>query len=211
MRPLPALPALRLRTLASALLLASCGGAPPATADRRPDSAPATDPSPPVPTVEQLVDSSLRALRQGVPPVGHLTGGAGSRDALARRFVAAAARRDTAALRGLLVTRAEFAWLYFPHARLARPPYGVDPGFLWMQVGSNTARDLPKALERLSPGTTLRALTCGDGGLVEGPNRLHEGCLAVVSRGGRRDTLSAFGSILERDGRFKFLSYANRL
>lgn len=197
----------RSRAVAGALLLAACGGEP------APASRPATDtPAPPgVPSVEQLVDSALTAFRRDLPEVARLTGGASSRDALVQRFVQAGAARDTGALRDLLVTRAEFAWLYFPQARLARPPYGIDPGYLWLQMASNTDRDLPKALQRLPAGATAAGVACADSVVVEGPNRLHEGCLAIVARGGRRDTLSLFGSILERDGRFKLLSFANRL
>ncbi|MDF1501913.1 hypothetical protein [Roseisolibacter sp. H3M3-2] len=187
----------------------------------RDDRAPAADPTPtpaasvaaapaPVPTVEQLVDSSLRAFRDGVAPVTALDGGAESRDALVSRYAEAALARDTAALRALLVTRAEFAWLYFPESRLARPPYGIDPTFLWLQVGSNSTRDLPKAMTALAGGRYAAHL-CQDPATAEGANRLHEQCRVVVTRGARADTLSLFGSILERGGRFKFLSYANRL
>jgi hypothetical protein len=174
-------------------------------------AAPASPTSAPVPTVQQLVDSSLRAFRGGLSEVGALEGGEGSRDALVRRFVTAVSGRDTAALRRMLITRAEYAWLYFPEARLARPPYGIDPAFLWMQVGSNTDRDLPKAIAAVGRRASFAGISCPDSTLSEGRNRIHERCLTVVARGARRDTLSLFGTILERDGRFKFLSYANRL
>jgi hypothetical protein len=125
--------------------------------------------------------------------------------------VAAAQQRDTAALGAMLVSRAEFAWLYFPETRISRPPYGIDPGFLWLQMGSNTDRDLPKASAALAGGASYVAHVCADSVVVEGANRVHEQCLVVVQQRGGRDTLSLFGSILERGGRFKFLSYANRL
>ena len=193
--------------------LAACAeddrpGTPPIDRGVVPAAAPA---SAPVPTVQQLVDSSLRAFRSGVTEVEVLEGGEGGRDALVRRFVTALTARDTAALRRMLITRAEYGWLYFPEARLARPPYGIDPGFLWRQVASNTDRDLPKAIEAVGRGASFAGVSCPDSALTEGRNRIHERCLAVVARGARRDTLSLFGTILERDGRFKFLSYANRL
>jgi hypothetical protein len=201
-RPVSRGPTLAL--LAAALCACAQGeGRPPAPEAATPTAAA-------VPTVEQLVDSSLRSFRQGLPTTTRLDGGAESRDALVARFTRAAAAGDTAALRTLLVTRAEYAWLYFPDARLAKPPYGIDPGFLWLQLASNTDRDLPKAVGAVAGGG-YGGHRCEGDVAVEGPNRLHERCLVAVTRGARVDTLSLFGSILERDGRFKFLSYANRL
>lgn len=196
------------------LALAACGGGgePAPTPAVAPAAPPAAVPAPAtLPTVEQLVDSGLRAFRADLPAVTALADGEASREALVATFVRAAAARDTATLRRLLVTRAEFAWLYFPESRLARPPYGIDPGFLWLQVGSNTERDLTKATAALGPASTYVGHTCVDSVVAEGANRLHEGCLVTVARGSARATLSLFGSILEREGRFKFLSYANRL
>ena len=201
---------------ATLVILAACSGAEgprPPSADTGADvaAAPEAPTTAQVPTVQQLVDSSLRDFRRGLPEVDALEGGESGRDALVRRFVNAVTARDTTTLRRMLITRAEYAWLYFPDARLARPPYGIDPAFLWMQVGSNTDRDLPKAFAAVGPGASYAGVSCPDSTLREGPNRIHERCLAVVARGARRDTLSLFGTILERNGRFKFLSYANRL
>jgi hypothetical protein len=208
--------ALACATVAAVATLTACSGGdgprtPSADTGARVPAAPDAPAPAQVPTVQQLVDSSLRAFRRGLTEVQAMEGGERSRDALVRRFVAAATARDTTALRRMLITRAEYAWLYFPDARLARPPYGIDPAFLWMQVGSNTERDLPKAFEAVGPDAAYAGVSCPDSTLREGPNRLHERCLAVVARGARRDTLSLFGTIVERDGQFKFLSYANRL
>jgi hypothetical protein len=208
--------ALACTAVVTAASVAACSGGdgprtPSADTGARVAAAPEAPASAPVPTVQQLVDSSLRAFRRGLTQVEELGGGERSRDALVQRFVTAVTARDTTALRRMLITRAEYAWLYFPDARLARPPYGIDPAFLWMQVGSNTERDLPKAFEAVGPSASYAGVSCPDSTVREGPNRLHEQCLAVVARGARRDTLSLFGTIVERDGQFKFLSYANRL
>jgi hypothetical protein len=45
--------------------------------------------------------------------------------------------------------------------------------------------------------------------VAEGENRLHERCEVRVNAAGTPTRL--FGTILERDGRFKFLGYANPL
>lgn len=204
--------------LAAVLLAAAPGcagpadGTPPAPASPPPGSPPpaATAPPPP-PTVEALVDSALGAFRAGVPDPGRLSGGEPTRDALAAAFVRALAGRDTAALRGLHLTRAEFAWLYFPTARLARPPYGIDPGFLWAQISSAADRDLGRAFAAVRAGTRYAGHVCTEPAVVEGANRIHERCTVILRDGARTDTLALFGSVLERDGRFKLVSFANPL
>jgi hypothetical protein len=200
------------------LLLAACGGAgdrtPPGPA-AVPGSVPgASVPAPsttPPPSVEALVDSALRAFRSGLPNPGALSGGESSREQLVERFVRALAARDSATLRRLHLTRAEYAWLYFPTSRLARPPYGIDPAFLWQQISASADRDVARAMAAV--GRTDRHLgqLCPDSVLVEGANRVHERCQVVLRRGAGTDTLILHGSVLERDGQFKFVSYANQL
>jgi hypothetical protein len=72
---------------------------------------------------------------------------------------------------------------------------------------------LPKALARLG-GTTvsLVQLRCPDSATVEGKNRLHQQC-ALRLRAGATTLPEGrwFGTILEREGRFKFIGYANAL
>jgi hypothetical protein len=53
-------------------------------------------------------------------------------------------------------------------------------------------------------------LQCPPEPLVEGPNRIWERCtVRVDSAGGETIEMRLFGSILERDGVFKFVSYTN--
>ena len=153
----------------------------------------------------------LRAFRVDLREPTGLRGGAPTPEAAAHAFVRAVAERDTVALRRLVLDRAEFAWLYFPTARIARPPYGIDPALLWLQLTANTERDVRTAFDAVPRGSAFVALLCPGPATVEGSNRLHEGCLAAVRRGTRTDTLSLFGTIVERGDAAKFLSYANRL
>lgn len=192
-------------------LCAACAGGEPATP-------PAAAPSAARPTFDSSdaarqaeVDSMLRAFRAGLPEPATLRGGEPTPEAAARALVRALAERDTATLRRLVVDRAEFAWLYFPTTRIARPPYGIDPALLWLQLTANTERDVRKAFDAVPAGAAFIALRCPEPPVVEGDNRLHERCLTAVRRGARTDTLSLFGTIVERGGRVKFLSYANRL
>ena len=136
-----------------------------------------------------------------------LAGGAPSRDALVRGFVTALERRDTAALVDLVLTRAEFASVYYPTAREALPPYELPQDLMWFRLVGESDRGLRRALDELG-GRPLRyrGHTCGEP-RREGRNRLWGWCRVRLGE----DEISIFGLIVERDGRFKFVSYANKL
>lgn len=170
-------------------------------------------------TVRTVVDSILpveealrrfRATLPGDPPTS-LSGGAPSRDALVARFVAAVEAADTAAFRDMLLTRAEFAWLYYPHTRFTAPPYELAPDLLWFQIENGTSRGFGRLLDRMG-GRPVHAdgYACPSEARAEGPNRLWEDC-AVHLRppGAEPRDLRLFGSILERGGVYKFVSYSN--
>ena len=144
---------------------------------------------------------------------GHLGGGEGSRDALVRAFADAVARHDTAALRRLHLSRAEFAYLYFPTNPAAHPPYELDPALLWFRLAGETEKGMARLLPRYGgPGFSLLGYACPAEPQVQGANRLWGPCTTRV-RTAAGDTLALrlFGPILERDGRFKFVSYFNKL
>lgn len=115
---------------------------------------------------------------------------------------------DTAALNRLRITAAEFAYLYYPDARLAHPPYGLSPQIMWTQISSQSDRGLQRLLARFKgKKLQIRSLDCRppdrQNGIV-----IHEcGVKTASSTASQR----LFGSILERNGRFKFVGYANGL
>jgi hypothetical protein len=158
------------------------------------------------------IEESLRRFRLtlGPEPVG-LSGGAPSRDALVARFVESLARSDTAAFADMLMTQDEFGWLYYPHTRYTKRPYELAPEILWFQIVNGSSRGFGRLLDRLGSsdigGPTYQ---CGAVPLVEGPNRTWEDCTVRVDppEGDPLD-MRLFGSILERDGVFKFVSYTN--
>jgi hypothetical protein len=158
------------------------------------------------------IEESLRRFRTtSGPEPGGLAGGAPTRDALVARFVDALAVSDTAALVDMLLTREEFAWLYYPHTRYAKRPYELAPEILWMQFQNGSSRGLGRLLDRLG-GTRMVGLEhrCDGAPLIEGPNRTWERCtLRIDPPQGEPAHISLFGSILERDGIFKFVSYSN--
>lgn len=158
------------------------------------------------------IEEHLRRFRAdlGVEPEA-LSGGAPSIQALVDRFVDALAARDSAAFRDLVLTRAEFAWLYYPYTRYTAPPYRMAPELLWFQIQNASSRGLGRLLDRLG-GQRLEVLGhhCPRPPRVEGPNRIWEGCaLRVPSAEGEVTELELFGSIVEREGTFKLVSYAN--
>jgi hypothetical protein len=133
-----------------------------------------------------------------------------SRDSLVRLFEQALAKRDTAGLDRLQITREEFAYLYYPDSKMARPPYELGPDVMWMQIQSQRDRGLRRLVAKYGGRKIrIRGLEC------QPPERQNA---VVIHRCGVRtnDAVDSppkqlFGSIIERDGRFKFVGYANRL
>jgi hypothetical protein len=185
------------------LALAACGRERPASAH-----------------AETVVDSAvprevaLERFRAGLPapPPESLSGGARSREALVRAFVRAVERADTAALRTLTLTRAEFAWLYYPTNPQGLPPYDLAPGLMWELLTLRGGRGLYHLLEQRA-GRPLGYLghSCDERVSVEGDNRVYGPCLVRRRDGGTVVEERLFGLVLERGGRFKFVSLANRL
>jgi hypothetical protein len=158
------------------------------------------------------IEEALRRFRQALgPEPTALGGGARSRDDLVNRFARALAAYDTTAFAGMLMSVEEFAWLYYPHTRYTEAPYRQAPELVWFQIQNGTSRGLGRLLTRLG-GTALdvRGYHCSPEPIVEGPNRIWDSCvLRVASLDGEVSDRRLFGSIVERDGAFKFVSYAN--
>ena len=197
------------RWIALLALLAACGPAPASRAESEP-------PAPPAPgSVDSTFapEEALRRFRDGLPEPRDLASGAATRDALVRDFVAALARQDTAALIRMHLTRAEFAWLYYPHTPTAQPGRYLDPKTMWFLLSLESEKGLTRLMQRLGgKGAELRDLTCEPEPRVEGPNRLWEQCrirLRNTPADFRAERL--FGTMLERGGRVKFVSYKTDL
>ena len=143
-----------------------------------------------------------------------LNDGAASRSALVTRFVRALEKNDTTALAKLVVTRAEFGTLIYPTSPNAAPPYRQSPQLVWLTRAASTEKSAGRLLRRFG-GKPLgyAGYACDDKSVREGANRLWSGCVVRFTEPGSRDTtrLRLFGSVVERDGRFKFLSLTNGL
>ncbi|HYW08076.1 MAG TPA: hypothetical protein VE913_14030 [Longimicrobium sp.] len=188
--------------------LAGCG----ADAAREQASPPPAAPAGVVDSIHSP-EESLRRFRVGVPEPASLSGGAASRDALVRRFIRAVERRDTADLRSIVVTRAEFAYLIYPDSRFSRPPTRMEPALQWFQMQMNSEKGISRVLRRHGGADTgFASYACEAEPLVEGATRVWEECSirrADAERG--EHSIRWFGSVVERGGHFKILSYANAL
>ena len=217
------------RTLAAATTIGATGcraGDPSSNRTERPAAGAAravttpvsATPAPPVATgvVDSLIPipELLRRFRVGLEPAPTgLEHAAPSRDVLVRRFVRAVEAQDTAAIRDLVLSRREFAYLYYPSSPLAQRPYEEPPALLWFQLSEGSNKGIVRVLRRLG-GRSLGVLSyhCEPSPTRQGDNRLWQRC-AVRRVRAPGDTVEArlFGSVVERGGRFKFVSYANDL
>ena len=214
-RPLRRPPAPR-AVLCSIVLLAACaatGDADGAPSGRAPTSAAAdTRARPPLP-VDSFVplDEALRRFRAplGAAPT-RLAGGEPGREQLARAFVRAVATRDTAALNRLLLSRAEFAWLYYPSSPLRAAPYELDPQMAWYQLRTQSEKGIARVLDRMAGDDLVyRGLDCPSAPRREGENRVWDGCVLRYAFDRQTQRRRLFGGIVARAGAYKFVGYAN--
>jgi hypothetical protein len=159
------------------------------------------------------ISDAVRVFQRDLPPADSLAHASPDQAALVRRLVSAIDRRDTADVRGMLLSRAEFGWLYYPTSAMASPPYELPPQVGWLQLVLESDKGVGRALDRLA-GRGLRygGHRCAKGPTAEGENRVWSRC-AVTLRTATGDTTSAvlFGGIVERGGRYKFLNYWNKM
>jgi hypothetical protein len=192
------------------LLAAACG------ADTANTALSQAEPSAQAGVVDSIfpVEEALRRFRATLPyEAGELENAAASSDELVQRFVVALEAADREALVRLVMNRSEFGYLYYEHTCYTRPPFELPPEVLWFQMQNRSGRGLTRLLDRLA-GEPLGYLGyhCPEAAREEGPNRLWPDCMVrITSPQGESVEARLFGSILERDGRFKFVSYANEL
>jgi hypothetical protein len=185
-----------------AVVVASCGDP-----ERPPETATVVDSILPI-------EEEVRRFQATIPEApAALSGGAESLDALVDRFVRAVEAADTAAMAPLVLTRAEFGYLYYPHTRFTRDPYQLSPSLLWFQIENGQSRGLTRLFQRFW-GRPMGALghRCEERPRQDEKNREWEECRLLLA-GAAGDTVSMrlFGSVLQRGGVFKFVSLSNEL
>lgn len=127
-----------------------------------------------------------------------------------RRFVRAVAQRDTVAAREMVLSRAEFAYLYYPDSPFTREPHRQMAGLVWLLTQVNSSKGITRVFDRFGGGPlSYRGHRCSPRPRGQGPNLLWEDCVVGLGDGLADTEVRLFGSIIERDSQLKFVSYAN--
>ena len=182
-----------------------------ACADERAE--PLVDSASAITVVDSLlpIEEEIRRFRLDVPevPTG-LTGGEDTRDALVKRWVDAVERRDSVALERMLMTAAEYITFYYPESPYIRPPYRQKPSLRWFLISSSSSQGLARVWQRHA-GSPLgySGYRCAAQPELQGYNRIWHDCVLRFRETGGERQLRLFGPIIEREGRFKFLSYSS--
>lgn len=158
------------------------------------------------------LEEALRRFRADLVETTALQGGSASRDALVRRFVRAVETQDTAAIRQMVLSRAEYAWLYYPTSTFSREPYYQMPQLNWFLNVASSEKGITRVVTRHG-GRPLgfERYQCPDSARTDGGLSFWDGCRVSFEQKGESKRVRLFGSIIERDGQFKFYSYANDL
>ena len=133
------------------------------------DAAPAAEAAVPVDSIRPAAEALAR-FREGLPRVDSLAGGADSRDGLIARFADAVARQDTAAVRAMVLDRAEYAWIYFPSLQRMNPATNLQPEVMWMLHAQESEKGITRVMRRLGGGQ-WRYHRRGRGPSGRGPRR----------------------------------------
>jgi hypothetical protein len=159
------------------------------------------------------IEEEVRRFRAALSDSAtELSGSAASAEALVLEFMTALEGRDAQTLSRLTITPAEFIDLYYPHTRFTARPYEMAPGLVWFQLENYGSKGINRALDRFGGRPLGFVGHACETETVEGPNRLLSGCVVHVSNDvDGETTLSLFGTMIERDGVWKFVSYANGL
>lgn len=158
-------------------------------------------------------DEALRRFRAGLgAPQAALAPAFHSREALVRKLVEVVERSDTLGLVPLVLSRAEFAYLYYPTNPLSKPPYALAPELMWFRLQESNRR-AAFALIHARGGMPLDYLghECAHSER-QGDNTIWSDCEVrhrVPTGSERRERL--FGTIIERNGRYKFVGLSNAL
>jgi hypothetical protein len=157
-------------------------------------------------------EENLRRFQSTVsgPAPDRLSGGASTTDALLRRYWALLVNKDTLAMTPLIVSRAEYAYLYFPES--TEGANGMPPHIGWELILSQTGRGLTRALLAAERGSvTVLRTECSALPVRMGRNTIYGPCGIVIQRDGTEATIWLAKTLIERDGVHKLLGLQNEL
>lgn len=158
------------------------------------------------------IDSAVALFRTRLPVIDTLENAESSVERIVATFASSVERSDTTALRAIVMSRREFAYLYYPTSPFTRAPTKQEPGLVWFLHLENSQKGVTRILNRYG-GKPFRILRneCRTPARVVGRNLLWDDCRQTVVFGSDTITTRLFGGVYERDGRFKLFSYSNDL
>lgn len=159
------------------------------------------------------IEEHVRRFRTDLPAVDSLQHASASLEQLVARLAHAVSTNDTTDLNAMVLNRQEFAYLYYPDSPMSKPPYEAPPELLWGQILASSDKGARQLVNRLSGSTiAVSKLRCPSAPDTAGRNLLHTRCeVRFVAPGKAPLEGNLFGSVIERDGRFKFMGFANRI
>jgi len=132
-----------------------------------------------------------------------------SPEALSRAVLAAIEARDADALRALALSKEEFQEHVWPELPAARPERNLSANFVWGDLHHKSNITLRSTLAAHSGKkyefVSIRFL--GDTTAYESYRVHRESELTVRDADGNERQMRMFGSVLEKDGRYKVFSY----
>jgi hypothetical protein len=148
----------------------------------------------------------LTAACGSVPPLANTRGSAAE---LATAVLEGFERRDRSGLRALAVTEQEFRDHVWPELPAARPERNLPFSYVWGDLQMKSEYALGQSLENHGgqPLELMAVTPRGETTQYKGYVVHREAELTVKDSAGRIRELRLFGSILEKDGRFKVFSY----
>jgi hypothetical protein len=123
----------------------------------------------------------------------------------------ALAAGDSYELRTMALSPREFADLVYPESPYTHPPYRQSAALVWNQIQNPSESGLTRLIRRLGQ-QPLRYLDhrCDANPDRQGHNLIWTNCVVRLSGpNGDTTTHRLFGSIIQRGGRFKIVSYRN--
>lgn len=186
-------------------ILISCGG----EADTDGTDAKASDRS----DTTYIRDSAFYASMDSntVP----LSGGASSPDELIGEVLTGLQRLDTASLQRLMITQGEFDTIIYPeqgmHYAGSRDMRPEVKRFIWQNLEGSRDKGLRRILRDLGERKLTAVSIEFDDTKVFPSYVAHEGTkVTVTDEHGKKHELHSIGSLIEKDGIFKLMSYRDR-
>jgi hypothetical protein len=155
-----------------------------------------------------IVLGATSGIRSG-PPATPLAGTFDSAEAVALAVLEGLAAPDVVALRQLSLTEHEFREIVWPELPSSRPEVNLPVAYAWGTLAQNSQGSLATTIAAHGGRryTLLKVRVTGRS-TPYGSFTVHRDVtLDVVDDAGVRGQLRVFGSLLERDGRWKIFSF----